>query len=127
MRHGRACASWCGWHFVSVSRGSASDIRVAPCRITHTALIRATAIWADHLETPIVHGFFAPAHVGITIALLVSGRVVCSDVQEVDLARRMAVFVVALARCVRAAQRPRLMSRMMHAPPLGCAQGEAHA
>jgi len=50
---------------------------------------------ADHSETPLLRWFFARAHVGITVALPVSGRGL-SDVQGVDPARRMAVFVSAL-------------------------------
>jgi hypothetical protein len=49
---------------------------------THTALIPRNRYLADHGETPFFCGLFAPPHVGITVALLVSGRVVCNDVHE---------------------------------------------
>jgi hypothetical protein len=81
---------------------------------------------ADHEETALFRGSFTPAHVGITVALLLSGRVVCSDVQNVDLARQMAVFVSALAG-VATGQRTRLMCRMIACGALGSAQGWSHA
>jgi hypothetical protein len=46
---------------------------------THTALIPRNRYLADRSQSAFC-GLFAPAHVGITVALLVSGRVVCNDV-----------------------------------------------
>jgi hypothetical protein len=88
--------SWRGWE--GHSRGSWSAKPLIHLRVdTHTAPIRATAVWPTTAKRPCAAGFFAPGHVGITVALLLSGRVVSSGVEGVDLARRMAVFVRALA------------------------------